>query len=238
MQVPALQLMPAGVLTTVPLPVPETVTDNWKSGTKVAVTLVAEFTVTLHVPVPVQAPPQPVNAIPASGAAVRITGVPAVNENEHVAPQLIPAGLLVTVPVPVPNFETVSASCGVKVAVTFSAALMVTLQAPVPVQAPLQPVNTEPAAGVAARLTTVPELYWKEQVAPQLMPAGELVSVPVPVPAGVTVNVNRGTKVAVTVVAEFTVTVQVPVPVQAPPQPVKIQPAAGTAVRVTGVPEA
>ncbi len=35
---------------------------------------------------------------------------------------------------------------------------MVTLHAPVPVQAPLQPVKTEPAAGVAARLTTVPEL--------------------------------------------------------------------------------
>ncbi len=112
------QLIPAGELVTVPLPVPIFVTDNWNNGTKVAVTMVAEFTVTLQVPVPVQAPPQPVNAIPASGAAVRITGVPAVNENEHVAPQLIPAGLLVTVPVPVPNFETVSASCGVKVAVT------------------------------------------------------------------------------------------------------------------------
>ena len=35
---------------------------------------------------------------------------------------------------------------------------MVTLQAPVPVQAPLHPVKTEPAAGVAAKLTTVPEL--------------------------------------------------------------------------------
>ncbi len=115
---------------------------------------------------------------------------------------------------------------------------MVTLQAPVPVQAPLQPVNTEPAAGTAARLTTVPELYWKEHVAPQLIPAGELVTVPVPVPTGVTVSVNSGTKVALTTVAEFTVTVQVPVPVQAPPQPVKTEPAAATAVRATLVPGA
>ncbi len=151
---------------------------------------------------------------------------------------MIPAGLLVTVPLPAPNGETVSVKSGVKVAVTFWAALMVTLQAPVPVQAPLQPVNTDPAAGVAARLTTVPELYWAEHVAPQLIPAGELVTVPVPVPPGVTVKVNSGAKVAVTTIAEFTVTVQVPVPVQAPPQPVKTEPAAATAVSVTVVPGA
>ncbi len=120
---------------------------------------------------------------------------------------------------------------------TFWAALMVTLQAPVPVQAPLQPPNTDPEAGVAARPTTVPEPYWVEQVAPQLIPVGELVTVPVPVPAGVTVNVNRGTKDAVTVSVEFTVTVQVPVPVQAPPQPPKTEPPAATAVRITLVPE-
>ncbi len=151
----------------------------------------------------------------------------------------MPAGLLVTVPAP--DGKTVSVNCGggggavSKVAVTFWAALMVTLQAPVPLQAPPQPLNTDPAAGVAARLTTVPELYGAEQVAPQLMPAGELVTVPDPVPSGPTVNVNSGTKVAVTVVAEFTVTVQVPVPVQAPPQPVKAEPTMAAAFRVTVV---
>src|SRR5262245_41349959 len=40
-----------------------------------------------------------------------------------------------------------------KVAVTERAALMVTLHAPVPVQLPLQPVNMEPDAGAALRLT-------------------------------------------------------------------------------------
>jgi hypothetical protein len=43
--------------------------------------------------------------------------------------------------------------------------------------------------------------------------------------------------VAVTVVAAVSVTVQVPVPEHPPPlQPVKVEPAAGTAVRVTTVP--
>jgi hypothetical protein len=45
-----------------------------------------------------------------------------------------------------------------KVAVTDWSAFMVTEQAAVPVQAPLQPVNVEPEAGVAVRSTTVPLL--------------------------------------------------------------------------------
>jgi hypothetical protein len=51
------------------------------------------------------------------------------------------------------------------------------------------------------------------------------------------VSVNCRVKVAVTVIAEFIVTVQGPVPVQPPPlQPVKVDPLAGLAVRVTAVP--
>jgi len=76
-----------------------------------------------------------------------------------------------------------------KVAVTEVAAFMVTLQAPVPLQAPLQPANAEPGAGVAAKLTIVPLAKLAEQVAPQEIPAGELVTVPVPVPVSVTVRV-------------------------------------------------
>jgi len=65
--------------------------------------------VTLQVPVPVQPPPlQPVKVEPAAGVAVRVTAVPVVNAAEHVVPQEIPAGLLVTVPLPVPDRETVS----------------------------------------------------------------------------------------------------------------------------------
>ena len=59
-------------------------------------------------------------------------------------------------------------------------ALMVTeLAQPVP----LQPAKIEPAAAVAVRATTVPLLKVPEQVLPQLMPAGELLTVPLPVPA-------------------------------------------------------
>ncbi len=55
---------------------------------------------------------------------------------------------------------------------------------PVPVQPPpLQPVKVEPAAGVAVSVTTVPVGNAVEQVAPQVMPAGALVTVPLPVPA-------------------------------------------------------
>ncbi len=138
---------------------PARLTFNWMAGANVAVTVKAEFTATVQVPVPVQAPPQPVKTDPALARAVRSTLVPEVKVAEQVAPQLIPAGLLVTVPEPAPCGVTVSENCGLKVAVTFWAELMVTLQAPVPEHAPPQPLNTEPAAGVAARLTTVPELY-------------------------------------------------------------------------------
>ncbi len=71
----------------------------------------------------------------------------------------MPAGLLVTVPLPVPASVTVRANCvAVNVAVTLCAWLIVTWQLPVPVQAPLQPANVEPLAGVAVSVTRVPLL--------------------------------------------------------------------------------
>lgn len=66
---------------------------------------------------------------------------------------------------------------------------MVTAHEPVPEQAPLQPPKTWPEFGVAVRLIEEPDAEDIEQVAPQLMPAGELVTVPVPVPPSVTDNV-------------------------------------------------
>src|SRR5258706_16063571 len=98
----------------------------------------------------------------------------------------------VTVPLPAPAGETVNVKSGVKVAVTFFAAFIVTMQAPVPVQAPLQPVNAEPAAGVGVSVTSVPGGKPAMQVAPQLMPPGLDEIVPEPAPAGATVRANGG----------------------------------------------
>src|SRR5439155_7548681 len=119
------------------------------------------------------------------------------------------------------------------------AAERVTVQVPVPEHPPpVQPVKVEPAVGVAVNVTAVPLVKLAEQVAPQLIPAGELVTVPLPAPAGATVRVKLWrVKVAVTVVAAESVTVQVPVPEHPPPaQSVKVVAAAGVDVNVSTVP--
>ena len=62
----------------------------------------------------------------------------------------------VTVPLPLPAELIVKAKvCSVKVAVTDWAAVIGTLQGPVPVQAPDQPVKIEPVDGVAVKVTDV-----------------------------------------------------------------------------------
>jgi hypothetical protein len=78
-----------------------------------------------------------------------------------------------------------------KFALTDFAASMVTLHAPVPLHAPLQPANVEPESGVAVKLTTVPLAKFAEHVVPQEIPAGELATVPVPVPLFVSVRVKE-----------------------------------------------
>jgi hypothetical protein len=86
--------------------------------------------------------------------------------------------------------ESAAGGMELNVALTDFAASMVTLQAPVPLQAPLQPANVEPESGVAVRFTTVPLEKFSEQVEPQEIPEGELVTVPVPVPLLVTARVK------------------------------------------------
>ena len=61
----------------------------------------------MHVPVPVQAPDQPAKSELASGLAVSVTDVPLANFALQAEPQLIPEGLLVTLPPPVPAFWTI-----------------------------------------------------------------------------------------------------------------------------------
>jgi len=65
-------------------------------------------TVNVQVPVPVHPPPlQPAKFDPVDAVAVSVTELPVANEALQVAPQSMPDGLLVTVPVPVPTLLTV-----------------------------------------------------------------------------------------------------------------------------------
>jgi hypothetical protein len=109
----------------------------------------------LQVPVPEQAPYQPEKTEPLAALAVSETLVPSVRLAMQVAPQLMPLGVLVTVPLPLPIFLTVSVYFffRLKVAVTARLELIVALHGPVPLHAPLQPANTEPVAGVAVSVS-------------------------------------------------------------------------------------
>ena len=71
---------------------------------------------------------------------------------------MIPGGLEVTVPLPVPVLFTVRVKRSrVKVMVTARAAFMVTVQVvPETASQPLPPVTVDPASAVAVRVTTVP----------------------------------------------------------------------------------
>ena len=64
-------------------------------------------------------------------------------------------GLVSPVAPPLVWTVTVSSLARLKRADTLLAVSMVTVQAPVPLQAPSQPTKTESAAGVAVRVTTV-----------------------------------------------------------------------------------
>ena len=98
-------------------------------------TALAASIVTVQAPEPVQAPLQPANVEPEAAAAVSVTLVPASKSAEQVAPQLTAPTLLVTVPDPVPDFETVSvnrvgaAAAAVTDSTTCGAALYVALPA-------------------------------------------------------------------------------------------------------------
>jgi hypothetical protein len=77
----------------------------------------------------------------------------------------------------------------VKLAVTLLAAVIDTTHVPVPAQRPPdQPENVDPVAADAVNVTTVPWSKDAEHAPPQLMPAGDDVTVPEPDPPLDTVN--------------------------------------------------
>jgi hypothetical protein len=64
----------------------------------------------VQVPVPLQASPHPPNVDPPVAVAVRVTELPLIKLALQVGPQLTPAGVLLTVPLPV--FVTVRSTLG------------------------------------------------------------------------------------------------------------------------------
>jgi hypothetical protein len=101
------QLMPAGLVVIVTLPGPDLLTVSVLGGieVKVAVQLRAADIVTLP-SIQSASPDQPANMEPGAAAGVSSTICPLLNGALHLAPQLIPPGSLVTVPVPVPVLLT------------------------------------------------------------------------------------------------------------------------------------
>jgi len=176
---------PAGVLVTVPAPVPAFATVNLKlCSAKVEVTVVAAVAVTMQGPVPLHPPPlQPTKVEPVAGIAVKVTTVPLEKLDEQVVPHTMPSGVLVTLPFPRPTRTTVRVTgVEVNVAVTVAADVSVTAHEPVPAHsAPDQPAKTAPDAGMAVSVTVVPASKVEAQSPPQSIPAGALVTVPLPV---------------------------------------------------------
>jgi hypothetical protein len=149
---------------------------------KIAFTVLIALIVTVQVPVPLQAPDQPVKVLPEVGVAVREIIVFNATLVEQLDPQEIDPPELETVPVPVPDLVTkrVIADPEANTALTDFTAFTLTTQVPVPLQAPDQPLKLYPDDGVAVSVTEVPDLTVTEQVAPQEIDPPELETMPEP----------------------------------------------------------
>ena len=150
-------------------------------GTNLAVAETLDVMGTVQVgSVPLQASPlQPAKVTPGSGCAVSVTGVPYGKSLKHSLPQVMPAGEDVTAPAPDPSLDTWTPIVrSVKLALTDVAAPSVTVQAPLPVHPPLQPLKVELAAGTAVSVTCVSSARLAEQVPGQSMPAAADVTTP------------------------------------------------------------
>lgn len=101
------QLIPLGLLVTLPWPETLTVSFTWVALNAAETDSFAERTTWQLLPL--HAPPKPPKVNPEPALAVSVTEVPLSNPAVQVEGQLIPAGLLVTLPVPLT--ETVSWAC-------------------------------------------------------------------------------------------------------------------------------
>lgn len=151
---------------------------------KAALTVWFVFSVTTQVSTPLQPLPfHPAKLNPLVGVAMSVTWVPMAKLAVQLDGQLIPLGLLVTVPVPAPEVVTVRTAevPALKVAVTEMAPFIVTWQLPAPAHPPpLQPENSDPDPADAVSVTTVLLAKLALQVPGQLIPVGLLVTFPDP----------------------------------------------------------
>lgn len=81
-------------------------------------------------------------------------------------------------------------SARLKIAATDWSAFIITLQVPRPEHAPTQPAKLDPRAEYGVRATVTAPEKSTEQVFPQLIPPGMLITVPEPFPLSESDNVN------------------------------------------------
>lgn len=188
------QAMPGGLLVTVPLPVLLT-RSSTDSGAAVnsALTVRSPFKTSEQAPVPLQSPLHPVKVALPDGTAVSLTVLPLGKFAEQAVPQLMPLGLLVTVPPPVPDLVTVTAVLAAALKTAVTVAFPVTAHITVPEHPPpLHPANTDPGEAEAVSVTDVPASNRLTQAPPQSIPAGVEVTVPAPVPCFLVSTLNVG----------------------------------------------
>jgi hypothetical protein len=170
---------------------------------KFALTACDDVIVTVHVnPETEPHPVQPPKVVFSPGTPLKVTSVPlakllaqAVKAGEVGAgePQLMAAGMLLTVPCPAPDTATeraLLASANVTVTIGVFETLMVHFE-PETESQPFQPTKFEFAAGTAVKVTVAPvgnEPVHSFVVALQLIPVGILVMVPLPTPASFTTS--------------------------------------------------
>jgi hypothetical protein len=172
---------------------------------KVAVTEAAAVTTIEQGPVPEHDPAQPVKRKPGLAFGVRVTVVPLTTLALQAEGQVMPDGELVTVPLPDTDTESGKVCVAVKIApiVWFVPAGRVhVVFFPAGAQAPVQPPKVDPLDGVSVRVTVPAPGKEAEHVAPQLIPAGLLVTVPWPVPDFVTVKSAAAPKRGVRTIGE------------------------------------
>ena len=178
------QSMPAGADRTLPEPLTTRFSATVSTGTgpNSAPTERAAAIVTTQLPVPEHAPVQPLNCWPEAGTAASVTLLPCANNAVQALPQLMPAGLEPTEPLP-PTVTVNRWVTGTKVAETPRAAVIATVHV---VALPLQPPplhaeNRKPLAAAAVRVTEAPSSNAALHApAGQAMPAGAELTTPEP----------------------------------------------------------